>query len=190
MIKRLTLLTAVLLLLSFPAGARRARSARSSFVSKPRSIRQVDFRNFTYKLNTLPPIRVRNGRHKRRNDDDFDIDGVEIAYGDLTGDRRDEAVIIVRSSAGGTGYFSNGFVYTLRHGRPVLLTEFDGGDRAQGGIESAKVRRGLLIVERAGGEGLCCPEYVEITEYGWDGARLVQNGAVRRRELRQSDPLN
>ncbi len=138
----------------------------------------------------MPPIRVRNGRHRRRNDDDFDIDGVEVTYGDLTGDGHDEAIIVVRSSAGGTGYFSNGFVYTLRRGRPLLLTEFEGGDRAQGGIESAKVKRGILIVERAGGQGACCPEYVEITEYHWDGARLVQNGAVRRRELLPNDPLS
>ena len=112
----------------------------------------VDFQNFTYRPSCAQekPVtaRTRDGNYTRNNGDDkmlFDVRSVN--YGDLTGGGRDEAVILTNCNTGGTGQFSEGFVFTTRQGRPVLLTRIEGGDRAFGGLASAKIEDHVLIVE-------------------------------------------
>lgn len=154
-------------------------------------IRKVDFKNFTYETDNAieekTRVTVKNGEFYSKKEDEslyFEVSGVE--YGDLTGDGRDEAIIRILYNTGGSGNFTSGFVYTMKNGKPVVLTEFEGGDRAYGGIVSAKVIDGQLVVERnAAGEngGSCCPEFIETTRYKWDGKELVQVGEAASREL-------
>jgi hypothetical protein len=155
-------------------------------------IRQVDFKNFTYVIGNLSgenkmKVTVKNGEFFRDKDDDklyFSVQSVE--YGDINSDGNEEAIVITVYNSGGTGNFSDGFVFTLKNGKPVVLTGFEGGDRAEGGLVGAKVSDGILVVERnSPGEfgGACCPQVIETTRYKWNGKRLVQVGKIESREL-------
>lgn len=158
------------------------------------NIRQVDFKNFVYNADG-ETVRVRRGHgsYSERGDMDFaySVERVQVSYGDLTGDGRDEAAVTLHYyDGGGTGAFSKGFVFTLRRGRLALLTHFEGGDRAAGGIREAAVEGGLLRVRRNEPErmndvpvGLCCPVSVITTRYRWDGRALVQVGKPEKVEV-------
>ena len=114
-------------------------------------------------------------------------------YGDLNGDGSDEAVILSSCNTGGTGNFSEGFIYTLKAGKPTLLARISGGDRAYGGLRSAKIDNGILAVERndPGENGAnCCPELAVTTRYKLNGTRLVEQGKPVQRELFPTERVN
>lgn len=165
------------------------------------SIRQVDFRNFDYYVGSgvcsemmgKTTVPVRNGSYvPNRNEPDIAF-GVypTITYGDITGDGYEEAVII--TSCGGMHPAEQAHIYTLENSHPVLLTDLEEGDRANGGILSALVcvgcthgitiRNRLLTVQRMWGKAACCPEYIEKNTYRWNGSRLLQIGAPQRRKF-------
>lgn len=155
-------------------------------------IRRVDFQNFNYTPDcvmvdgkpTGTPITVRNGSYRLEQADNHVIFGVlSIQYGDLTGDGHDEAAVVTHCNLGGTGQFTEGMVYGMQAGNPVLLGRVEGGDRAYGGIESLTIEDGRLVVGRfATDDGpACCPMYIETTGLRWDGTRLVKDGASTRR---------
>lgn len=155
-------------------------------------IRKVDFRNFTYEIESLDgeakeKITVEDGNYSRETEDEKYYFAVQdVIYGDLDGDGKEEAAVGIIVNTGGTGQFSSGLIYTMRGGKPVLLTTFEGGDRAYGGIADVKIVSGTLIVERnAPGEfgANCCAEFIETTRYKWNGTKLVQIGKIERREL-------
>jgi len=156
-------------------------------------IRRIDFRNFVYDAGG-ESVRVRRGHgsYRERGDVDFvySVERVNVSYGDLNGDGREEAAVTLYYSGGGTGFFSKGFVFTLRRGRLALLTPFGGGDRADGGIREAVFEGGLLRVRRNEPErmngvavGLCCPVSVITTRYRWDGRGLTQVGEPEKVEV-------
>jgi hypothetical protein len=155
-------------------------------------VRKIDFKNFTYEIGDSSgenkmKITVKNGEFFRNKEDDkFYFSVMSVEYGDINGDAKDEAIITTVYNSGGTGNFSDGWIFTFKNGKPVVLTEFEGGDRAYGGLVSAKVSDGFLIVERnSPGEngGNCCAEFIETTRYKWNGTELVQVGEVKSREL-------
>lgn len=155
-------------------------------------IRKIDFKNFTYEITDGPRegkenVTVKDGEFSRISEEDrlfFSI--TDVAYGDLDGDGQDEAIVRTLMNAGGTGQFTNGRIYTMKGGKAFLMTEFEGGDRAYGGLVSAKIVAGVLTVERyAPGENgaNCCPEYIETTRYKWNGTALEQLSDSTTREL-------
>lgn len=159
-------------------------------------IHTIDFKNFTYSANCLgktpSKISVKDGEFSEEKQQDGYVDRfsfaiMDIAYGDLNADTRDEAVILSVCNTGGTGNFSEGFVYAMKAGKPSLIARIPGGDRAYGGLRSAAVENGLLVVESndAGTEGAaCCPQYIVTTKYrlGPRGG-IIKSGKVERREL-------
>lgn len=153
-----------------------------------RAIRRVDFQNFAYRpACTDSEIRARAGTYSRDEGDDkvsFEV-WKRVAYGDLTGDGNEEAVVVSNCNTGGTGNFTEGYVFTMRGGSAVSVGELAMGDRADGGIHTVDVRDGLLVVNRYGvgpSGGACCPEFVESTTYRLSGAKLAQVGATRRQD--------
>lgn len=161
------------------------------------AIRKVDFKNFTYTIDvfeTKEKIRVKKGEYFRNKGDDKLFVSVSVeGYGDLNGDGNEEAIIVTLMNTGGTGNFTNGMIYTMKAGKPVVLTQFEGGDRAEGGIRTAKIENGILIVERNDpGEdgGLCCPQFVITTRYKLSGKKLVQTGKEEKRELYPSTRIS
>lgn len=165
-------------------------------------IRSVDFKNFTYLAlcagETPEKITVKNGEFSKATQMDGYVDRMlfnvfDPSYGDLTGDGKDEAVILGVCNAGGTGNFSEGFVYTEKAGRPVLLARIPGGDRAYGGLRSAKVENGTLVVDSndPGENGAsCCPELAVTTRYKLSGSKLIAVGKPERRELFPTQRVN
>jgi hypothetical protein len=104
-----------------------------------------------------------------------------IAFGDLTGDRSEEGVILVSYNLGGSGEFTGVFVYSLAKGVPRLIATVKGGDRAHGGLKSALVQNGKLFVEsyRPDKDDCnACYGSILITRYEWQGGKLVSVGAT------------
>lgn len=154
---------------------------------------RINFQNFTYNSGG-ETIRVRKGRgvYKTSGDGDasYSVERVKATYGDLTGDGRDEAAVILYYTGGGTGAFSKGFLFSVSKGRINLLTTFAGGDRADGGIRQVTIKNGVLLVQRNEPErmkdipvGLCCPAYIITTKYKWDGKELLQSGEPQKLEV-------
>ena len=165
-------------------------------------IRQVDFNNFAYEPFCAPEekgkVSVKGGEFYEEKEvdgftDRFYFKIFEVAYGDLNGDRKDEAIVLSVCNTGGTGNFSEGFIYGIKNGKPALLTRIEGGDRAYGGLREARVENGLLIVERNDvGEngGACCPEFVIASRYKLNGGELIEAGKSDKRELYPKQRVN
>jgi hypothetical protein len=164
-------------------------------------IHKVNFKNFTYRPYCAgeepEKITVKNGDFTKETKYDeytehFYFNIFSINYGDLNGDGKDEAVILSACKTGGTGTFSEGFIYAVKAGKPILLTRIPGGDRAWGGLREAKVENGLLVVDRNDPElnqANCCSEYAQIIKYRLNGTKLNLIGKPASRELHPSQRL-
>jgi len=158
-------------------------------------IRAVDFKTFTYPAHCLAEtpgeVTVKDGEflEEKQMDgyvDRFYFNVFDIAYGDLTADRKDEAIVLTVCNTGGTGNFSEGFVYSIKGRKPALIARIPGGDRADGGLRSTRVENGLLVVEsnETGPEGgACCPQIIVTTRYRLAAGRIVQSGKESRRQI-------
>lgn len=165
-------------------------------------IRKVNFKNFTYHpycADEEPEkITVKNGEFSKETKYDeftehFYFNIFSINYGDLNGDGKDEAVILSVCNTGGTGRFSEGYVYTIKAGKPSLLARIPGGDRAFGGLRKAKVENGLLVVDQNDADrnqANCCSEYAETIKYRLNGSKLNIIGKPVSRELYLSQRIN
>lgn len=152
------------------------------------TIRNVDFRNFTYDLAPWcgegfgkTRVRIKDGSYGSQTDWWFGIwempGYASIIYGDLTGDGRDEA--IVTTSCGGMHATEEPYVFAMKDGRVSLMARLESGDRAFGGYHRISIKDGLVIAERMQGKAACCPELVEMTTYKWNGTAFIQVGAVQ-----------
>lgn len=138
-------------------------------------IRQVDFRNFTYRvtgfLERPSDIRLRDGMYveKDRGLVTYSVKLTTVAYGDVTGDGEEDAAIVLTVSGGGSGFVTEGVVYTLRNGRAALLSNFEGGEGGHAdsiqNVHMANGRLGVVYVNRAGN--------THSVDYRWDGQRFV-----------------
>lgn len=160
-----------------------------------RSIRGIDFKNFTYptlptgKCSKLSGVRVRDGKYGTIENFSprvapragcWQVTVSPIIYGDVTGDGREEAIVVLYAEMGGTDSSNDVFIYTLKHDKPVLLWKFATGDRAEGGLLKTYAREGKLVVELAGkgrfipgklygGDctGACQPQFSTRATYQW-----------------------
>jgi hypothetical protein len=99
----------------------------------------------------------------------------KIVYGDVTGDKQEEAIIEMSILTGGTAQPNIVYVYTLQKNRPQLLWHFSTGDRADGGFRNAYAENGCLVVELSnpiGKRGDCCPVKYDRTVYEWKANRF------------------
>lgn len=184
------IILAVIFLLSF-----------SALTLAQNNIRQIDFNNFTYPSfcgdEEAKPIAVKNSEFFQETVADeistslyFKV--FSVSHGDLNGDGKEEAFVLTLCNRGSEFYISEGYVFTLKNGKPTLVTRIEGGDRARGGLRSAKIEKGVFIVERyATGEtdNVCCPEYIIETSYKWNGSELVTIGVSNPRELYPPTPV-
>ena len=155
--------------------------------STNQNIRKFDLKSFAYReaVKTLRQDWAEAVRFMEKNGDKDDwvqeknIEGFEAksTYGDITGDRSDDAAVSVYYGLGGSGSFTGVFIYTLRDGSPSLVARVKGGDCAHGGIESVKIINGQLIVGRyrpTADDCNACHGYIETTKYKWLGSRLLR----------------
>jgi len=169
--------------------------AASGKVTVDQSMRKVDFKNFTYEPDCAyddnKKITVKNGEYSYEKPADgytdrFYFNVFEVSYGDLNRDNSEEAIVLTTCNTGGTGNFSQGFIYSLKDGKAALFATIPGGDRAEGGLRTARVEDGQLVVESNDpGEtgGACCPEFILTTKYDASSGKLKQVGKVDRRPV-------
>lgn len=158
-------------------------------------IRRVDFQNFTYEPSCAgedtTKVTVKNGEFSSEKQEDGYVDRFffkvfNIIYGNLNGDKAEEAVILSVCNTGGTGNFTEGFVYSMKRGKPTLIARIPGGDRADGGLRKAVIENGLIVLEYNDPEktaGACCPEGTVTQKLRVTGDKVVEVGAPVKRDL-------
>lgn len=172
-----------------------SRSEGSTPVSsraRDRSIRDVNFHNFTYQwypkweymLSERKEFTLREGKTEiaipSGSNEPSAFELVNIQYGDVTGDGAEEAVVTIRIDVMGNSMPYVVFVYTLTDGEPKMLWVHETGDRADEGLRNVYVTGDHLLaveqynadkLESSGGEatavGLCCPKTFIRTFYKW-----------------------
>jgi hypothetical protein len=169
-------------------------SASQVAALKPKSqIRTVDFSNFTYpQFWGRKLIGLKNGRLEFESEGchtEYKLNGVN--YVDLTGDRKEEALVHVEdfTACGSSGVSDYYYVYTMRNDRPRLLWRFGSGSEGTAGLKSFNLEGHELVFELFGkywiagsrfiplGEdsiGECCPTHYSRIRVAWDGRRFRQ----------------
>jgi hypothetical protein len=172
------------------------------------SIRGVDFRNHVYPwieregwqseltwLSTATPNHntLVNGRWEfPYRDTAADLRGklpfagltlAEVIHGDVTGDAKDDAVVVLREDSGGTQCYYLVYIYTTSTHGLALLAYFRSGDRAAHGLYRVFPSDGKLVVDLYDPdkrEGDCCSSGFLRTQYRWDGNAFVAAGPIVR----------
>lgn len=137
--------------------------------------------NATYRLNSISKneiIQLENGVFHRPGtptQNNYIKLGGPVAYGDLNGDGRGDAVVILRDWEGGTGVSVNLAAVIDQGGTPYNVSTQTLGDRVQ--ILSSCILSGTVTLNMlvAGpNEGFCCPTQQVIESW-----KLVNNELVR-----------
>lgn len=178
--------------------------------------RHADFQNFSYPLadedfvgSLGRVVKVRGGVFRERHAPTqmgFSYFRVaETLFGDLTGDRQDEAVVTaVYGSNSGTFYRTNVYVFTLKNGRPSLLGvvseresakiyrgRYRGeGDNLYEALEGGRgvAGRTLTVKHRADGAH-CCSENIVTLAYRWNGSRMKLVRMLKRKATARDENM-
>lgn len=182
------------------------------------SIRQIDFKNFSYPLKDhllghgelkwlagegqagprLRMIHLSNGEDLTK-ESSLLVDGKEyaqysgfefqsVSYGDLVGDGKEDAIVVLRYLTGGTQTTNYVYFYALENGKPRLLAYCHTGDRAYSGLYGVYSDHESLVVELFDPnrqEGDCCSSGIVRMRYRWNGSRFVQVGSIQHLPLKQ-----
>lgn len=163
--------------------------------SAQNGIRNVDFKNFTYEAycagDEAEKITVKNGEFSQEKQMDGYIDRLwfrafDFSFGDLDGDNQEEGVVLSVCNTGGTGNFSEGYVFKMLAGKPSLVGRIGGGDRAYGGLKSARIVDGFAVIERfnPGENGAsCCAEFILTEKYKLQSGKMIEFGKAVKTEL-------
>ncbi len=152
-------------------------------------IRQVDFKNFTYRSTGEDgqeySFRLRNGRHAESSGSEenslTELD--RVIYGDLTGDGKAEAIVLLDETVSVSVAEQHIYLYSIERGQVVKLTDFVSGSNncvlagEECTVLDVRVRGGLLIIDRAipaNTDAKCCPSRHRLVTYRWNGSRLIE----------------
>jgi hypothetical protein len=109
-----------------------------------------------------------------------------VNYGDITGDKMEEAIVVLSIDNRGSAIQYYVYVFTEENQKLKLLWDFEAGDRADGGLRQIYAENGQLVIELfgkdrivggelyKGDEGLCCPSSFTRTWYHWTGKEFQQ----------------
>jgi hypothetical protein len=188
MLKRLTM-AAVAVALCAVCGFTQSRGRRQApaRAEGPNvNIVQVDFMNYTFPLNGRS-YKLIDGFYAESAGADAQW-GLMLAdgpyYGDLTGDKKEEAAFVFRYGPVGRFNMAEARVYTLRGGSPALLATLVVANAVDCELDHyIDVDDGMLRVERVFGNGTQC-DHNEVTQYRWDGGGFMPVGEVKTRPCR------
>lgn len=161
-------------------------------------IRKIDFKNFTYNLSCSPNdkssiVKIENGKFiGDKNGEKTFINIIDVKFGDLNFDRKNDAVVKYGCGSGASGYFTRGLLFTIKNKKLTVLSLIEGGDKGDGGISKMKIVKNLLVVKRyelptAGSP--CCPAFIETTKYKLKRKKLVRVGKQTLRKISKSDQI-
>ncbi len=175
--------------------------AMLSLVSLAQSgIQSVDFGNFTFAFNdkTVKFKEMTQESACEKKDEDGIVDGDRwsffkegIAFGDLDGDGKDEAVIPLTATlcTGNMVTDEAVLVYTMKNGKPYLMPSFDyyvkacdegeecGLSRSPGVSVAFDDENKAIIIETSfftEDDALCCPSVKKQNSYKWNGSEFVE----------------
>lgn len=155
-----------------------------------RGIRLVDFRNFTYpwypKLLEPPfgkkELTLRNGSFELPFDNKQRVTPLVVSlehvlYDDLTGDRKEDAVVYLAGTIPTNSFVGSLMIYSLQGDKLVLLYRHETGDRGNGGLRAFRTENGRLIIEEYDPavnleQSLCCPKNYRRTYLRWKDGRF------------------
>jgi len=132
-------------------------------------------------------IRLHEGSFQRGNSV-FDGNFIEakivsnVAFGDLEGDGRDEAVAVLGTSGGGSGYFPELHVFSEGEppdGKFVDTAYISLGDRVV--VQSMRIESREIVVNltvHGPTDAVCCPTLKTVQRYKFDGEQLRQTGGI------------
>ena len=168
-------------------------------------IRSVDFKNFEYGWPVAPSgrsswnwlqvtptshIRLQNGHLTLDPTDPPHSDYLQllsVTYGDLDGDRQDEAAVDLYYGSGGTASWHYLYVFKAANGTVAPIGILESGSRADGGLGAVRISQGQLILDFADAdrrEGDCCSRGIIRVRYRLQGGRFVETGARQRDSIR------
>jgi hypothetical protein len=161
---------------------------RGRLASEPSiiSIHQIDFNNYTFPLNGKS-YRLIDGFYAENVQQGVQW-GLEMAdgphYGDLTGDKKEEAAFVLRYGPVASPNTAEARVYTLRNGQPVLLATFQIANAISCQmVNYIKLEDGMITIERIYGDAARC-DHNEITQYRWNETSFMPVGEVKRAPCR------
>jgi hypothetical protein len=147
----------------------------SGIATAQKSIRQVDFKNFTYPLSgtllghdRLQWLRVPSAAHPGGTHinlvngsdlskspsvmgrEDAQLEGFSfqsVQFADLTGGGSEDAIVVLRYHTGGTQSTDYVYIYSFQGGEPRLLEYCYTGDRAYSGLYKVYGDRGMVVFD-------------------------------------------
>jgi hypothetical protein len=157
---------------------------RSSSPTPHSAIRSVDFENFIYlEIDSRRTFRLVDGRELTEDDPKSLVD---VVYGDVTGDGKEEAIVVQSQSVRGTAIPFYVYIYAMEGNRARPIWSFYSGERGDGGLRQISAVNGELFIELYGRDrvvnggtsveednvGVCCPRFYTRSRYEWRGRRF------------------
>lgn len=176
----------------------------------PRSIRDVDWRNFSYPLietggvpgevhwmapATEESVSLINGRYvvpdDCRDDKRFcpSLTFDSVSYGVLSGVKSSAAVVVLSYHTGGTANWQYVYILTLESHKPRLMAWLRTGSKADRGLRGVSITAGdvlLAVNDPEKRQGDCCSAGSIITRYRWSGSSFSAVGNLYIKSIRRA----
>lgn len=162
------------------------------------AIGKFDFKNYTYPLprgwqDADGKDAVLEKGSRRMSENKIGLSYVTTKFGDVTGDKIDEAFVILKIETAGSAIPQIVYIFTMKTEEPELIWYFRTGDRADGGLKNLYAENGEIAIELFGQdrfilgevetskitgdeEQLCCPTFFSRTRYKWNGKNFLMQG--------------
>ena len=170
--------------------------------ASPDNIRRVDFKNFSYpwsqpfgspeKMEWLSTsgsdeAKLVNMTWQEPSEDEKNsplrfrgLTFESVQFGDVTGDSKEEAIVVLRYDSGGTRYWHYVYIYMTELDHIKLLGYFHTGERADFGLYRVYVQGGSLVTELYDPrkrEGDCCSHRFVRLRYRWRNGNFANFGS-------------
>lgn len=174
-------------------------SAAQAQTGKASSIKDVDFSNLSYRTafdgaTKQKTIKLAGGKYEEEGllYELFD----QPAYGDLNGDKNEEAVVEIKLSGGSYRAFEVQ-VFTLQNGSTKMLARLDSDrvlkdyrkyypktDLHYAGNNPPTIRNGIIRIEALTEGFFACPKYSAVFSYKFRAGKFILSGKPTRKNFK------